>query len=101
MGRLNRAEQRAAIFYLHPWEVDPDQPRVDVNWLSRVRHYRHLDKTEPRLRRLLGEFAFGAIDTLIASLAGEHTASGRVLAAPAEAACHGGPGAAAGARQPC
>jgi polysaccharide deacetylase family protein (PEP-CTERM system associated) len=55
---VNR-EGRAAIFYLHPWEIDPGQPRLKAGLLSRFRHYRHLDKTEARLRRLLVDFRFG------------------------------------------
>lgn len=48
-----------AIMYLHPWEFDPDQPRVsNAPWLSRFRHYVNLDKTEPRLRALLQDFQF-------------------------------------------
>ena len=55
--RVN-AEGLPFIFYLHPWEVDPDQPRVRVGWLSRFRHYTNLDHCEARLRRLVGEFQF-------------------------------------------
>jgi polysaccharide deacetylase family protein (PEP-CTERM system associated) len=55
--RVN-AEGLPFIFYLHPWEVDPCQPRVRVGWLSRLRHYTNLDRCEVRLRRLLGEFQF-------------------------------------------
>jgi len=50
-----------AIVYLHPWEVDPDQPRLAGSRLSRFRHYRNLDQTESRLRRLLADFRFGPI----------------------------------------
>lgn len=49
------------VFYLHPWELDPDQPRLDAPWLTRVRHYRGLEKTRPRLERLLSEFPFTSI----------------------------------------
>jgi polysaccharide deacetylase family protein (PEP-CTERM system associated) len=63
---LNRVERRPAIFYLHPWELDPDQPRIAAGRLSRFRHYRHLDQTEARLRRLLGEFRFGSISDVLA-----------------------------------
>lgn len=49
------------IFYLHPWEVDPDQPRIEAGWLSRFRHYNNLDKCEPRLRRLIQDFSFGTV----------------------------------------
>ena len=51
IARLNAREQRPAVFYLHPWEIDPDQPRLPAGWLGRFRHYRNLDKTESRLRR--------------------------------------------------
>lgn len=64
--RLNDAEGKPAIFYVHPWEVDPGQPRLDASRLSRFRHYRNLAETEGRLRRLLSEFQFGTIeDTFI------------------------------------
>jgi len=49
------------IFYLHPWEIDPDQPKVSTSWLSRFRHYNNLDKCEPRLRKLLTDFSFCTI----------------------------------------
>jgi polysaccharide deacetylase family protein (PEP-CTERM system associated) len=67
IGRVNRQEGRPAIFYLHPWEIDPDQPRLDAGVVSRFRHYRNLDKTESRLRRLLAEFRFGTLGALMAS----------------------------------
>jgi polysaccharide deacetylase family protein (PEP-CTERM system associated) len=64
--RLNDNEGRAAVFYLHPWEVDPEQPRLQASRLSRFRHYRNLAKTEGRLRRLLADFRFGPIaDTVL------------------------------------
>jgi polysaccharide deacetylase family protein (PEP-CTERM system associated) len=47
-----------AMFYIHPWELDPDQPRLDVPWHARVRHYGGLARTMPRLERLLSEFRF-------------------------------------------
>ena len=58
---LNQVEQRPAVFYLHPWEIDQDQPRVKAGVLSRLRHYHNLQRTETRLRRLLGEFRFGTV----------------------------------------
>lgn len=64
---INRQGQ-PFIFYLHPWEVDPGQPRVAAPWLSRFRHYNNLDRCEGRLRRLLQDFAFttahAVLDTL-------------------------------------
>jgi polysaccharide deacetylase family protein (PEP-CTERM system associated) len=59
--RLNEVEGRPAVFYLHPWEVDPRQPRLGGSRLSRFRHYRNLAKTEARLRQLLADFRFGTI----------------------------------------
>ncbi len=61
--RVNRTEHRAAVFYLHPWELDPGQPRVAGTSLkTRLRHYLNLHRTESRLRRLLGDFKWGRID---------------------------------------
>jgi len=60
LASINRRELQPFIFYLHPWEVDPEQPRVSASWLSRFRHYTNLGKCEERLRRLLGEFRFGS-----------------------------------------
>jgi len=54
-------------FYIHPWELDPDQPRLPVSWLTRVRHYGGLRRTAERIERLLSEFRFTAVrDTLVA-----------------------------------
>jgi polysaccharide deacetylase family protein (PEP-CTERM system associated) len=57
---------RSFVFYCHPWEVDPDQPRVRTRWLSRFRHYNNLDRCEDRLRRLLGDFRFGTAREVLA-----------------------------------
>jgi polysaccharide deacetylase family protein (PEP-CTERM system associated) len=67
---LRDCERRGvpATFYIHPWEVDPAQPRVDVPWLTRLRHYGGLNGTLPRLRRLLGEFCFAPIGATVAKL---------------------------------
>jgi polysaccharide deacetylase family protein (PEP-CTERM system associated) len=50
-----------ATFYVHPWELDPEQPRLAVPWLTRLRHYRGLDRMQARVERLLGEFAFTSV----------------------------------------
>jgi polysaccharide deacetylase family protein (PEP-CTERM system associated) len=67
LRRIN-AEGQPFIFYLHPWEVDPQQPRVEAAWLSRFRHYTNLDKTEPRLRALLGEFRCTTVRNVLADV---------------------------------
>ncbi len=59
--RVNVAEGKPVVFYMHPWEIDPGQPRLQASALSRFRHYRNLDQTESRLRRLLSDFSFGSI----------------------------------------
>ena len=46
------------VFYLHPWEVDPDQPRVEASWFSRFRHYNNLDRCYTRLEKLVSSFEF-------------------------------------------
>ena len=68
LASINRNEQRPFIFYLHPWEIDPEQPRVSAGWLSRFRHYTNLEKCEQRLQRLLGEFRFGTARDGLAQL---------------------------------
>jgi polysaccharide deacetylase family protein (PEP-CTERM system associated) len=65
IARLNRAEQRPAVFYLHPWEIDPDQPRLTAGLLSRFRHYRNLRETEGRLQRLLADFDFAPMQAVL------------------------------------
>ena len=59
---INSKENKPFIFYLHPWEVDPDQPRIsNASSLSRFRHYVNLDTTFTRLERLLDDFKFKPI----------------------------------------
>src|SRR5207237_53882 len=55
-------------FYIHPWELDPAQPRFHVPWLTRVRHYGGLRRTGQRLERLLGEFRFTAVQETVTAL---------------------------------
>lgn len=56
LRRINQKYRQPFIFYLHPWEVDPGQPKINASWFSRFRHYTNLARTETRLRRLLSEF---------------------------------------------
>ena len=61
--RVNRVDRQPAIFYFHPWEIDPDQPRIrGVSAKTRFRHYLNLDRTESRLDRLLADFRWDRID---------------------------------------
>ena len=61
--QVNRREQRPAIFYFHPWEIDPDQPRVPgAPMRSRLRHYTGLEQMAGKLRDLVHEFRWGRMD---------------------------------------
>ena len=65
--QVNRRDGRPAIFYFHPWEIDPQQPRVAHAPLrSRLRHYTNLDAMAGKLRQLVREFAWGRMDALAA-----------------------------------
>lgn len=62
MRRLNGVERRPAILYIHPWEVDPEQPKLEeAPWPVRVRHYRNLHRTEGRLAELFSEYRFTTV----------------------------------------
>jgi polysaccharide deacetylase family protein (PEP-CTERM system associated) len=65
--RICEQAGRPVIFYVHPWELDPDHPRVDFYWKPRLTHYINLRSTEPKLRRLLRDFRFGTIHDVIGS----------------------------------
>lgn len=68
LRHINRSEAMPFVFYLHPWEVDPDQPRIPAKLLSRFRHYNNLHRCESRLRRLLADFSFSTMHDVLASL---------------------------------
>ncbi len=59
---INKKEKQPFIFYLHPWEIDPSQPRFqNAGLLSKFRHYNNLERTSARLEQLLQDFSFGPI----------------------------------------
>lgn len=63
LRRVNQQEERPGVFYFHPWEVDPQQPRVPgVTLKNRVRHYLNLTRTAPRIERLVRDFRFDRMD---------------------------------------
>jgi len=63
LNRVNREDREAAVFYFHPWEIDPGQPRIaGINAKTRFRHYVNIDRTENRLRQLLQDFRWGRMD---------------------------------------
>jgi len=68
--RVNGRENRPAIFYFHPWEIDPAQPRVrNAPIKSRLRHYMNLENMAPKLKKLLKDFSWGRTDEVAAEQA--------------------------------
>jgi polysaccharide deacetylase family protein (PEP-CTERM system associated) len=63
--RINEVENQPAMVYLHPWEIDVEQPRISAPWLSRFRQYQNLDTTESKLKKLLREFSFCTLETVL------------------------------------
>jgi polysaccharide deacetylase family protein (PEP-CTERM system associated) len=62
---LNHAEQHSACIYVHPWELDPEQPRLNVGLTSMLRHYTGLGTLEKKLRLLLRDFEFATLESLL------------------------------------
>ena len=70
IARVNADDKRPAIFYFHPWELDPDQPRVtDATAKTQFRHYINLKRTAARLDRLLSDFSWGRADQVFCDAA--------------------------------
>ena len=68
LRRINHVDHLPAVFYFHPWEIDPDQPRIpDISSKTRFRHYVNIHRMEARLQRLLGDFRWGRMDHLFLS----------------------------------
>lgn len=63
LGRVRKADGQPCMFYFHPWEIDPDQPRIPgASFKTRVRHYTNLGRMEKRLVKLLDAFEWQRID---------------------------------------
>jgi polysaccharide deacetylase family protein (PEP-CTERM system associated) len=63
--RVNAREQKPVMFYMHPWELDPDQPRPSMPWHHRFRHYVGLRREEAKLSRLFEQFRFGTVQDVL------------------------------------
>lgn len=64
INSLHRKDGKPSIFYFHPWELDPDQPKISgIPFKTRFRHYLKLDKTEDRIKRLLQDFEWNTMDS--------------------------------------
>ena len=68
LGSINGRDRMPFSFYLHPWEIDPEQPRISAGWKSSFRHYNNLQKCEERLRKLLKNFRFDTMATVLGTL---------------------------------
>lgn len=67
--RASLNQSKPQIFYLHPWEIDPEQPRVpNASWFSNFRHYTNLKRCLPRLERMIKDFQFGTISQSLGSV---------------------------------
>ena len=65
LQQVNQRDAESAIFYFHPWEIDPGQPRVSgIDLKTRFRHYVNIGRTEQRLARLLKDFRWGRMDDI-------------------------------------
>ncbi len=65
MRRVNEVDGEPAVFYFHPWEIDPDQPRIaGIDAKTRFRHYVNISRTEGRIARLLQDFRWGRMDEI-------------------------------------
>jgi polysaccharide deacetylase family protein (PEP-CTERM system associated) len=72
--RQVNAEQKPATFYFHPWEIDPDQPRVEnASLRSKVRHYARLDAMADKLRHVITDFEWDRVDRVVEA----HNGAGR------------------------
>lgn len=78
ISRVNRVERQPVTFYLHPWEIDPEQPRFAVSRATALRHYSGLSATTARLERVMTDFRFDSIEAVLGwrPAAGRHRASG-------------------------
>lgn len=81
IAQVNQQDQQSAVFYFHPWEIDPGQPRIEgIDLKTRFRHYVNIQRTEARIAQLLQDFDWGRMDEIFLG-----QAQGRRLAAAASA----------------
>jgi len=73
-----RSEGRPLNVYLHPWEVDPDQPRIAASWKSRFRHYQNLSTTVPKLTQMLSQFRLTTMTAILDESLGPNSRPGTV-----------------------
>ena len=65
LRKVNQEDHEAAVFYFHPWEIDPGQPRIaGIDARTRFRHYVNIPRMQGRLQQLLGDFRWGRMDDI-------------------------------------
>jgi polysaccharide deacetylase family protein (PEP-CTERM system associated) len=87
--RVNATEQKPVMFYFHPWELDPDQPRPPMAWHRKIRHYIGQRRHEAKLKRLLGRVSFGTARDVLRDL-GALTAAVELLTSALRNGASGG-----------
>jgi polysaccharide deacetylase family protein (PEP-CTERM system associated) len=65
--KINEVEKQPAMVYFHPWELDPDQPRISAPFKSRLRHYTNLSGMQNKIERLLQDFRFTTVTNVLAA----------------------------------
>src|SRR5439155_683639 len=90
LASVNAREKRPVVFYMHPWELDPDQPRPPMTFVQRFRHYTGLATAERKLAALLAAFSFASIETVFEEVRPARRVAPRArgTAAPTVLACH-------------
>lgn len=68
LRQINEAEGQPAMVYFHPWEIDPEQPRISASWKSKFRHYANLDTMKAKLERLIQDFRFATLSQVCRQL---------------------------------
>ncbi|MFA5515335.1 MAG: XrtA system polysaccharide deacetylase [Desulfuromonadales bacterium] len=79
---INEQEKQPALLYFHPWEIDPDQPKVRTGWKSRFRHYHNLEKTFAKLDYLVQRLRFVPLQDVLASFDWRHAETTATAAQP-------------------
>ncbi len=87
LARVNQVDAQPGMFYFHPWEIDPAQPRIPgIGFKTRFRHYLNLHRMQPRLERLLSDFKWDRMDRVFLESTRTSTANAPAPAFFAQAA---------------
>jgi polysaccharide deacetylase family protein (PEP-CTERM system associated) len=65
---INKKHKQPAVLYFHPWELDPEQPRIKAGFKSRFRHYHNLNRTEKKLQHLFNVFNFAPMEQILSKI---------------------------------